>query len=545
MKKLRIGTNLAVTLFFAIGIIINPPNLNPMYADGAFTWLFLISAYVVLNSFSVLSTIRLDQNSNGGLAFSIDKKAQGFKRLVIILVILWGLYFIANLVSSPLFNSKAYRDQLGTPETTEFSQDIQAVDLSQIPIVDQRLAKSLADKKLGENPGVGSQVNVGEPVIQQVNGELVWIVPLEHSGFFKWLKNIDGSAGYIKVSATNQQDIEFINAQIKYQPSSYFFDDITRYLRIVKGELFTGITDYSFEIDDEGQPHWIITTYENKWLFALPEANGIIVLNATTGDFQKYDLENIPKWVDRVQPEQFIINQINNQGEFVHGIFNFSNQDKFQTSDGQIIIYNEGKCYLFTGLTSVGSDESAIGFIMVDMVTKETKIYQMSGATEYAAQLSAQGKVQQFGYYASFPIIINHNGIATYFMTLKDNSGLIKQYAFVSVSDITSVGVGENISSALRDYDNALGTSNSFVKQDGELLTKEGSIVRISGETYGDTLTYKFIIDSVPDKIFSASYTASDELAISIVSDMVSISYYESESGLIAVTAFDNLEFNQ
>ncbi|MFI3226294.1 MAG: hypothetical protein R3Y09_02680 [Clostridia bacterium] len=545
MKKVRIGTNLGVTLFFLISLIVNTPNLNPMYIDGAFTWLFVISVYVVLNSFSVLSSIHVEPNSNGGFTFDIDKHAKGFKRLITILLVLWGLYFLANIASSPLFNSKAYRDQLGTPETTVFSEDIQALDLSQVPIVDQELAKSLADKKLGENPGVGSQVNLGEPVIQQVNGELVWVVPLEHSGFFKWLKNIDGSAGYIMVSATNQQDIEFVDSAIKYQPNSYFFDDITRYVRIMKGQLFAGLTDYSFEIDDEGNPYWIITTYANKWLFALPEATGILVLNAQTGELDKYDTDNIPSWVDRVQPESFVMTQINNQGEYVHGIFNFSNQDKFQSSSGEIIIYNDGNCYLFTGLTSVGSDESAIGFIMVDMVTKESKIYQMSGATEYAAQLSAEGKVQQYGYSASFPIIINHNGIASYFMTLKDNSGLIKQYAFVSVSDITSVGVGESIAVALRDYNNALGTSNSFVQPEGDEIEITGNIVRFANETYNNTLSYKFIIDSVPDKIFSADYDISDELAITIVGDEVNITYHESESGLISATTFDNLEFTQ
>ena len=59
----------------------------------------------------------------------------------------------------------------------------------------------------------------------------------------------------------------------------------------------------------------------------------------------------------------------------------------------------------------------------------------MSGATEMAAQSSAEGKVQQFGYRASFPMIINLDGQPTYFMTLKVNAGLIKQYAFVSVSN--------------------------------------------------------------------------------------------------------------
>lgn len=541
MKKIKLGSNLGLAIFFILAFIVNPSNLNPTFADGAFTWLFVISGFVVINFTSALAGIKLYQDPNtGAMKFDIDSKVKGFKTLIMILAFLWGAYFLINFASSPLFNSSAYRDQLGISETTEFSTDVQAVDLSQVPIVDKYLAYSLADKKLGENPGMGSQVSLGTPVIQQVNGELMWVVPLEHSGFFKWLKNIDGSAGYITVSATNLQDIEFVEAKIKYQANAYLFDDLNRYIRVVKGEMFKGLTDYSFEIDDEGNPYWIITIYENEWLFSLPEATGVLILNATTGEINEYSIENVPNWVDRVQPEQLIMSQINNQGEYIHGIFNFSNQDKFMTSENSIIIYNEGRNYLFTGLTSVGADESAIGFIMVDMVTKESKIYQMSGATETAAMSSAEGKVQQFRYYATDPIILNHNNVPTYFMTLKDNSGLIKQYAFVSVSDITSVGAGESITEALRDYEKALGTSNTFVTESGDLENLKGIISRIASEDNNGVLVYKFMLEGVNNKIFIATYDKSIELALTEVGDSVTVDFYSSDTQSVTVNNFDN-----
>ena len=214
-------------------------------------------------------------------------------------------------------------------------------------------------------------------------------------------------------------------------------------------------------------------------------------------------------------------------------------------SNQSAIIYNEGNCYLFTGLTSVGADESAIGFVMVDMVTKESKLYQISGATEEAAMRSAQGSVQQFGYMATAPIIINHNGIPTYFITLKDNSGLIKQYAFVSVADVTSVGVGDTINSALRDYNNILSESNSFVPEGGDEETKTGTILRIADENLDTGLFYKFMIAEQPDKIYIVSAELSQELALTEVGDEVSITHYTTESGIIVLTEFDNLEFAQ
>lgn len=76
----------------------------------------------------------------------------------------------------------------------------------------EELALQLAQKKLGERPALGSQVALYTATIQMVDGELVWVVPLYHSGFFKWLTNMDGTPGYIVVSATNTNDVRYVEA---------------------------------------------------------------------------------------------------------------------------------------------------------------------------------------------------------------------------------------------------------------------------------------------------------------------------------------------
>lgn len=544
-KKTQFLLNLALTLFFVLAIIVQGPNLNPLYQEGAFSWCFMISCYVALNFFVCLGSLRLTTNEYGKTMVTMDRGVKGVKNGFILLAILWVLYFAVAFISMPLFHYKAYRDQLGTSNTSQFSDTVQPIALDQLPIVDQALARELADKKLGENPGLGSQVTLGTPVIQKVDNKLVWVVPLEHSGFFKWLKNMDGSAGYIVVAANSVNDVTLVtDHKIKYQANAYILDDLNRHVRLFGGGLFKGLTDYSFELDDDGVPYWVLTVYKNRWLFRLPEASGVLIVNATTGDSNYYDTNTVPEWVDRVQPESFIMQQIDNQGRYVHGIFNFSNQDKFRPSYGNIIIYNDDRCYLFTGLTSVGSDESAIGFILVDMVTKESYRYQMSGATEVAAQRSAEGKVQQYGYFASFPMIINLDGQPTYFMTLKDNAGLIKQYAFVSVANYTSVGTGETIDSALRDFHQVRGSSGGIVTgQTSDETT--GEVLRIASESVGDILTYKIILKNQPSRIFTASYDLSNELALTQPGDQVAIKYMDSESGICTATGFDNLEFEQ
>ena len=542
-KTFKIIANILVAVVAFLYFAINNVNLNPFYFEGAFFWCLVITAYIALwTAFKFGSFLpKFTPNESGKVDVTPGKPIP--KTIKILLVAPWAFLLVMMIFSSPLISWPAYRDQLGESEVKTFSSDMQAMDMSQIPIVDKYLALKLADKKLGEKPSLGSQVLLGRPTIQKVNGKLIWAVPLHHSGFFKWITNLDGAAGYITVSATNINDVHYVdNYKIKYHPGSYFFHDLERYLRFT-GAAFTGITDYSFELDDNGQPYWVVSTYQNKRGFNLPEATGVITVNASTGEHHQYDMDNIPDWVDRVQPENFILNQIHNQGEYVHGIFNFSDKDKFKPSQGAAIVYNNDRCYLFTGLTSVGQDESAIGFMMIDMVTKEPILYQMNGATEYSAQKSAEGKVQHLEYSASFPIILNVDGNATYFMPLKDREGLIKQYAFVSVENYSSVGVGETIKNALRDYQKVLKndgfTSNEFTNSENEeKLTAK--VLRIASEFNGTETVYKLILEDHKGKIFVISALVNDELTLTQPGDTVEIHYYNSPDNTVFAHYFDN-----
>ena len=542
MKKTKWFVFLAITIVAALYVFVETPNLSPLYLDGALFWAVLITAYVGSATLLKIGEFTIQLNN-----FSYSAKAKFPKVPAIIIAVPWVIIVVVLVVCSVFFQWKAYRDQLGEPQIKTFDSEVQTIDISQIPIVDEPLALQLAQKKLGERPALGSQVELQTATIQMVDGELVWVVPLYHSGFFKWLTNMEGTPGYIVVSATNTNDVRYVEgSKIKYHPGSYLLFDVARKVRFGPG-LLTGITDYSFELDDNGQPYWVVSTYHNLRGFSLPEADGIILLNATTGQMERYTMENIPEWVDRVQPEDFVIEQITNRGNYVHGIFNFANKDKYRPSDGHNIVYNNGECYLFTGLTSVGADDSAIGFIMVDMVTKEPIMYEMSGATEEAGQLSAQGRVQDLGYQASFPIILNIDSQPTYFMTLKDDIGLIKQYAFVSVTNYSTVGTGESVSDALRDYESKLVSDGvtTISNLSGETKAVEGVILRIASEYSDGRTIYKFLLESPQDILFTAQASVSPELALTQPGDRVSVSYLLSANGIADADSFDNLEFTQ
>lgn len=542
-KRIVVGSAVVIVLLLAY-IFFAAPNLNPLYAEGAMFWLVLLTIAVI--GIAVLKFKNPITETKNGTGVSFDFDGFPLKWVVGILAALWGIYILIHLIFNPIFFWGSYRDQMKEPEVKEFTSEIQTVDVNQIPVVDKELAQTLADKKLGEKPSLGSQVVLGEPTIQTVDGKLVWVVPLHHSGFFKWIANIDGAAGYIVVSATDMKDVQYVDGyKIKIQPDSYFMDDLTRTARF-KGGLFDGITDYSFELDDTGHPYWVVTTYKNTCGFSLPEADGVLLVDAQTGDTQKYSVDNVPEWIDRVQPEDFIIEQINNKGQYVHGIFNFSNKDKYQASEGSAIIYNEGNCYLVTGVTSVGVDESTTGFMMVDMVTKEPMLYRIGGATEFAAMKSAEGKVQDLGYDASFPIIMNIDGHPTYFMTLKDSARLVKKYTFVSVTDYMTVGIGDTMTQAYEDYKRVMANTQDTPLAGEEEIPAEkktvsGTVSRISFTIKDGKTVYYLTLEENGTQMYAAPIEVSDALTLTQSGDMVSLTYLAVEGQQTAeVVSFEN-----
>ena len=454
------------------------------------------------------------------------------------------IYIVAALICSPIINYKAHRNLIGNVEEVDFSSEIKYIDLNQLPTIDKELAEKLADKKLGEIASLGSQVTVGDLHIQSVNNKLYYVGPLEHTSFLKWLSNREGTKGYIKVSATNQNDVELVteldgtSLNIKYLDSAYLFSDLglASYLR----DLKAGHLDYTFELDDTGKPYWVITRYDNAIGISESKAIGVLVMNAQTGESQSYDVENAPEWIDRIQPKKFINRYINKWGELVHGIFNFTDKDKLTSTDGMNTIYNDNTCYYYTGITSVGSDESLVGFALTNTKTGQTKIYKTSGATERSSMKSAEGKVQQYGYTATFPYLINIQNEPTYFMTLKDSSGLVKQYAMVNVKNYNTVGVGDTLQGTLNNYLEGL-TNTSISLEGGSNQEKViGEVERIGVVIKDGTSIYDIKLKD-NDNIFQVSTETARDVALTAVGDSVDMNFITvGTSRYIIVNSFIN-----
>lgn len=503
------------------------------------------SGFTTLVLFFVLAGI-LDMMLDRGERTSKMAK-NNFLIAGLLLVIVIAIPFF---VTSPIFRASAYKDLLGKVEESVFTEDVSPVSVDEIRIVDKDMAIKLGEKKLGEIPAIGSISKVGEYSIQSVKGELYWVAPLVHRDIVKWVTNLDGTNGYIMVSATDAQDVRLVQnldgKQIKivYQEEAYFLQDLHRHIYI-NGGMKYGMTDFTFEIDDNGKPYWVVSLYEHAVGYGGSNAVGTAIVDAQSGEVNIYSIKDTPEWVDRIQPESFVVNQINDWGLYVKGFLNsvISEEGVLLPSEGTSLVYGkDGKSYWYTGITSAGADESTVGFMLVDSRTKESKLYMQTGATEVAAMTTAEGKVQEKNYQATFPVMYNILGKPTYVLGLKDKADLVKSVAFVSVEDFSLIGIGDTKEDAYRNYKELLeskGDNVDFVSNEN-LQKIDGTISRINQDVKSGNTTYYITLKNNEELIFTATSKISTELPISMVGDKVSISYDEAESNIISIAEFDN-----
>ena len=518
----------------------NLPVLNYGFTGFAFILLAIAVVAVLFSTGYAIagktSQIKIVSKPNRFLVFTV----------LVLLVYCIVLPFATSL---KMFRSDSYQKLIGEVKNGQkITNHIAPISIDKIRVVDEELAHLLGEKILGSQPALGSQVELGDFCIQKVNNNLYWVAPLLHSGFFKWFNNQEGTAGYVMVSATNERDVRLVQnvagkaIKIKYQQGAYFQSDIHRHVYF-NGNATIGLADFSFEIDDAGNPYWIITKYAKKVGFSGKEAIGTLVVNAQSGAMRSYTIAKTPKWVDRIQPLEFIEDQLNDWGEYVHGYWNFSNADKLQITEGLTLVYGkDSKSYWYTGLTSVGKDESAVGFVLVDTRTKETTFYKQGGATEFAAQSSAQGKVQEKGYKASLPIPYNINNIPTYVMTLKDDGGLVKMFAMVAISDYTIVGVGNTMRETLTSFKNVYNMADNKINPNSVSNKKslKSVVTRIQNDVKNGNSFYYFKVKDYPN-IFVGSSQISNQLPVTIVGDSIKISFDVDLEEVIDISSFENV----
>lgn len=518
-----------ITLVFgAIFFYLALPPIN--LKSGAF-WFFII--FLVAIYFGSSAIIRLKPGSNYSYKIikAFDKSA--LKRFKVIALTIAGIVILAIaaiiITSSKMFNAAEYQTMLKVTES-DFNKDISEIPFSQIPIVDKDTAARLGARKLGEVVELVSQFNISGLYTQiNYNQKPVRVSPLEYAGFLKWFVNRkEGIPYYLQIDmATQKTDLVKLENGMKYSPSEYFGRDLMRHIRFLyPTKMFNEV---NFEIDENGRPYWTVSYYDYTiGLLGGRDITGIILVDAITGETTNYPISQVPAWIDRVYSADMVLKQAHYWGAFRNGYWNsiFAQKGVVTTTEGYNYLAVDDDIWLYTGITSVVADESNIGFLLVNMRTKEGRMYPINGAEEFSAMESAQGVIQEKGYIATFPILINVADHPTYFLSLKDNAGLVKAFAFVSVSDYQIVGVADTIEGAEREYMRLLGVdTNKPDIEDAHTATIAGMVKNIASVvTEGNTRYYIEMYDS--DYVYIASLDASIKLPFIKTGDSISITYY-------------------
>lgn len=469
---------LAVLIVAGVYYYISLPAIN-IHAVGF--WFFLISlifvgillriGYNAYRQYKDFGTKNLQIN------FRADKPLMG---LGILLLAVLVVYLLGSILSSPIVNAQKYQKLLAIEER-EFTEDIKEVDYHTIPLLDKASAALLGDRKMGSMVDMVSQFEVGTDYAQiNYNGTPVRVTPLVYASPIKWFTNQrEGIPAYILIDmATQDTECVKLTSKIRYSKSEYFNRNLYRHLRfryptyIFDEQLF-------FEIDDDGVPYWVCPVKKfNIGLFGGQTVGRVVLCNAVTGECIDYAVEEVPQWIDKVYSAELLMQLYDYAGIYVHGFWNsvLGQKDCLRSTNGYNYIALEDDVWVYTGVTSVNGDQSNVGFVLMNQRTMETRYYKVEGAIEDSAMSSAEGQVQNLGYDATFPLLLNIADEPTYFMALKDDAGLVKKYAMVNVQKYQWVAIGDTIQECEKNYVQLLNTNGIVSSNAGELKEVSGTI---------------------------------------------------------------------
>ncbi|MDO5403411.1 MAG: CvpA family protein [Eubacteriales bacterium] len=530
----------------AVYYYIELPAIN-IHAPGF--WKFLIFVMIV-----VLVIYYIAKHTKGNekyttvngksvktLSFEFKSSAAklGFKVLVGITAAIIVIFIVGGLLSSEIINASKYQKLLRV-ETRNFTEDIKEISYNQIPILDKDSAEVIGNRVMGTMVDMVSQFEVSDMYSQiNYNNKPVRVSPLEYGSLIKWFtNNSKGIPAYIEIDMTTQEaQCVRLSEGIKYSKSDHFGRNIYRQLRF---EYPTYIfDDINFEIDENGTPYWVCPVKKyNIGLFGGVTVGRVVLCNAVTGEMTDYAVEDVPTWVDKVFSANMLIDLYDYHGTLKHGFINsvLSQKDCLVTTDGYNYIALNDDVWVYTGVTSVGQDKSNVGFVLMNQRTMETRYYEISGAEENSAMSSAEGRVQNLGYTATFPLLLNVAGQPTYFMALKDDAGLVKSYAMLNIEKYQNVAIGDSVLQCENNYKQLLSDNGIVEEEIIESQNKTGRIAKLAQAVVDGNSHYYIILEGSLE-IFDVNAADNVEVILCSVGDTVELGYQKGDKTNI-VTSF-------
>ena len=523
------GKNILINLIVTIvaGFIYFYVELPPINLHSAAFYSFFLFLSVVYCITAVITSGIYRQAENGKTFWKLLKGSCIVPLIVIGAIFV--IYVVGGLLSSVVIRSGAYA-KLITVETGDFTQDIEEISFDQIPMLDRDSAEKLGDRKLGELADMVSQFEVADNYTQiNYKGRPVRVTPLRYGDIFKWLNNRSaGLPAYLIIDMVTQEvDVVRLPEGMHYTTAEHFSRNLYRHLRFQYPTYI--FNEPTFEIDEEGTPYWVCPRIVKRiGLFGGTDIQGAVLVNAITGESQYYT--DIPTWVDGVYSAEIIMDQYDYYGTYQGGFINslFGQKNVTVTTEGYNYIAANDDVYVYTGVTSAGSDESNIGFILTNQRTKQTTFYSIAGAEEFSAMNSAEGVVQHLNYSATFPLLLNISNQPTYFMALKDYAGLVKMYAMVNVQQYQIVATGASVEECQSNYykllrQNKLDTGEApILPADEDTVT--GIVTALRSAVIDGTTMYYVTLDA-GNTVYCISAGEVEKVILLNVGDRITITY--------------------
>ena len=496
----------------------------------AFAWPVLIWFIIATLSYPVRGRI-----------FGITKAT---KVLVVIAVVGAVLLLAGNISSAKIFRAHSYASLI-TIEEREFTTDIEESDtVTDIAVMDTESAQVVGQRAIGSLSDVVSQYEISEEYSQiDLNGQPMKTASLEYADFFKWFNNrSEGIPGYVLVDPL-EFEAEYVELEtpIKYTSSGWFNDNIYRHIRF---KYPTAIfDDIYFELDEDGVPYYVCPVKEPKvGLFGGYDVKGVIICDPCSGDCEYYSLGEIPNWVDRVYSGDLIQQKYNWYGTLSGGFINsiIGQKGCKEVTDDYGYKVMDGDVWIYTGVTSVTGDSSNIGFIMCNGRTGETRYYAVAGAEEHSAMNAAEGQVQDLGYEASFPSLINVEGCPTYFTVLKDKSNLVKMYAMINVQKYSIVATGTTQKEVFAEYKKLLSSNNIVSGSSMSYDEYPSKSITVSSLRFVlvDDETCVYVTDE-SGVVYKQSFAENEELIFIEEGDKIIVYYEDTDSDIKQLISYE------
>ncbi len=507
------------------------------------------AAVSVLLVFAVYYFTSLDRNLTSLWLFAVIASvigavfATGRERMIKTGVFVLSLAAGAFFLTAFLFNADDKYESAKMKEKTE----IETFDEKETPAsVPPKFARNKMKKAFGQVPNT-SYYELGSLQIQKVNGEYVYIAPVEFSGFFKWL-NGDKTPGYFTISATDSSaNPKFVKSDMVYTPSSYFNKNIERHIRMQYPQaIFNG--DVQLEVDDEGKPFYIRSYGEFISARNGFDVKGVVMVDPLSGQTKSYKLADVPVFIDGAVSPETVSLQNSYFGNYVHGFWN----SKFGKSDVRLpsdegteanvspIFDENGDMYYFTDFTSPKEGvDSMLGYSLTNSRTGEATFFTGNLEESY---MDSQGALQiiekkfiEKKWSGEMPVLYNFYGEASWLTPVLDANGFLQNYFIVSAANPEISAYGTTPNEALRLYKTALQRGGGTVDGSSKAEEKQisGNVVRVYKEKSGDFTVVSFLLDN------RQSYVVSSEtvpMAIYLQEgDQVDVNYLDTGEAFLPV----------